>query len=161
MTNDKSELRKVGELIKDAKVALVTTVDAYGKLVSRPLAVLDRDFEGELWFFTPEPSPKTDQVKINPQVNVAVQTDKGFLSISGTASISHDRVKIDELWNTGAEAWFEGGKEDPSVALLRVDATTVEYWAIDAPKIVQVFKYAKAVATGTRPDVGESKTLHL
>jgi general stress protein 26 len=24
--------------------------------------------------------------------------------------MSHDRAMIDELWNSGAEAWFEGGQ---------------------------------------------------
>ena len=47
----------------------------------------------------------------------------GFLSIAGTAIVSKDQAIIDELWNKYAEAWFEQGREDPTVALLQVKPT--------------------------------------
>jgi len=59
------------------------------------------------------------------------------------------------------EAWFENGREDPTVALLRVDARSAEFWAIDKPGIVRAFEVAKALVTKTTPDVGENKTVSL
>jgi Pyridoxamine 5'-phosphate oxidase like len=47
-------------------------------------------------------------VRINDQVNVAMQIGNDFLSIAGTATVSRDQTMIDELWNRYAEAWFEG-----------------------------------------------------
>jgi general stress protein 26 len=35
---------------------------------------------------------------------------------------------IDRLWNPYVEAWFEGGKDDPKVTLLRFDAENAEIW---------------------------------
>ena len=86
MTANSDEIAQLADLISDAKTALVTTVGPDGRLVSRPLAVLDRPFDGDLWFLTPDPSPKTEQVRINDQVNVAMQIGNDYLSIAGTAS---------------------------------------------------------------------------
>ncbi len=72
-----------------------------------------------------------------------------------------DAAKIDELWDTSAQAWFEHGREDPKVALLKVTAHTAEYWATDEPKPLVLFKYAKAAVTGGQPKVGESHTVDL
>ena len=151
----------IEKLVAKASIALVTTVAEDGALVSRPLAVQQREFDGDLWFFTEDPSAKTDQVRANDQVNVAIQAGHGWLSVSGRGSVSKDPAKIDELWNTGAEAWFEQGRDDPSVALLRVEAVTAEYWTSKAPMVVTLAKYAKAAVTGGRPDVGESKVVEL
>ncbi len=155
------EQQKVADLIEKAKVALVTTVAEDGSLVSRPLAVQQREFDGDLWFFTQDPSPKTDQVRANPQVNVAIEAGNGWLSVSGTASVTKDEAKIDELWNTGAQAWFEQGREDPAVALLKVEADTAEYWTAESPKVVTLAKYAKAAVTGGQPDIGDNAVVDL
>lgn len=155
------EIDKVSKLIESAKIAVVTTVGEEGQLVSRPLAMQQREFDGTLWFFTQDPSPKTEQVAVNDQVNVSLQVNNGWVSIAGTASVSRDRAMIDELWSAGAEAWFENGKEDPTVALLRVKADSAEYWTVESPKVVSAVKYAKAIITGDTPDVGDNATVQL
>ena len=156
------EQRKVADLVEKAKIAQVTTVADDGTLVSRPLAVQQRGaFDGELYFFTRDPSPKTDEVRANDQVNVAFEAGGGYLSVSGTATVSQDAGLIDELWGAGAEAWFEGGRDDPEVAVLTVHADTAEYWTIDSPKVVTYAKYAKALVTGQTPDVGENAVVDL
>jgi general stress protein 26 len=155
------EIAKIAELTKKARIALLTTVDSTGALVSRPLAMQDSEFDGQLWFFTQDPSPKVDDIAANSNVNVSMEAGNGWVSIAGTASVSHDQAKIDELWNKFAEAWFEKGREDPSIALIRVDADTVEYWSAEEPRAVTLLKTVKAMVTGGTPDVPESKTVGL
>ncbi len=160
MTASQEQLATVAALVKAAKFATLTTVTADGRLVSRPLAVQDVEFEGDLWFFTQDPTHKTEEIAANPQVNAALQSGKGYLSISGTASIVHDEAKIDELWNSSAEAWFPEGRDD-SIALVKVHAETAEYWSTDDPKPVVLFKVVKAAVTGGQPDIGENDTVQL
>jgi general stress protein 26 len=155
------ERETLAKLLKKARIALITTVSADNQLVSRPMAVKERDFDGDLWFFTEDPSHKTDEVRTNPEVNVALESGSGWVSIAGTAEVVTDTAKIDELWDTGAEAWFEEGRKDPRVALLKVTAHTAEYWATDEPKPLVLFKYAKAAVRGGQPKVGESHTVDL
>jgi general stress protein 26 len=161
MTDTTSEVQQVGALISKARFAFVTTSAADGRLLSRPLAVLERDFDGDLYFFTMEPSSKTDQVAADSQVNVSMQCGDDYLSIAGTASVTRDQQLIDELWNAHAEAWFEQGREDPAVALLKVHADSAEYWTMDSPKPINVIKYAKAILTGDQPDVATNTSVDL
>ena len=139
----------------------MTTIGADGELHSRPLAILEDDFEGTVWFFTQDPSPKTEEIASHPEVNVAVGDDKGYLSLSGTASIDHDQARIDKYWNPYAEAWFEQGRTDPSVALLRVDVSSAEIWDTDRPPVVKAFETLKGIVTKTPPDVGENTTVQI
>lgn len=151
------ELETIQSIMREAKFATVTTVGADGRLYSRPLAVLPHDFEGTVWFFTPDPSPKTEAVRLDPNVNVAYADGVSHVSLSGMASVTRDRALIDEFWNPWAESWFEGGRDDPSVALLQVDASSVEFWHVDKPGVVRAFEVARALITKDAPDVGQSR----
>lgn len=157
----KEELEQLQSLIGKARIGIITTVNEEGHLVSRPMAVKEREFDGDLWFFTEDPSHKTDEIRSNPQVNVALESGKGWVSLAGRAEVVKDAAKIDELWDTGAQAWFEEGRGDPKVALLKVTAHTAEYWASDDPKPLVLLKYAKAAVTGGRPTIGEARIVDL
>jgi general stress protein 26 len=161
MTTSEEDTEKIATLVKAARIGVLTTQTKDGQLVSRPLAMQEIEFTGDLWFFTQDPSPKVDDIGHNDQVNVAFDSGKGWVSLSGVASVSHDKAKIDELWNTAAEAWFPDGKDDPSVALIRVEAESAEYWSSDDPKPVALIKVAKAALTGGQPDIGENKTVEF
>jgi general stress protein 26 len=158
---DTDDTERLRTLIDKARIGIITTTTADGHLVSRPMAVKEREFDGDLWFFTEDPSHKTDEVRANPQVNVALESGKGWVSLAGSAEVVKDAAKIDELWDTSAEAWFTDGRSDPKVALLKVTAHTAEYWSTDDPKPLVLLKYAKAAVTGGRPNVGEARTVDL
>ena len=161
MTASTDDISTVAELIKASRIALFTTVNSHGQLTSRPLAVQEVEFDGDLWFFTQHPSDKTEEIAANPQVNVSLESGKGYISVAGTAELVHDEAKIDELWSTRVEAWFPQGREDPAIALIKVHADAAEYWSTDDPKPVIFFKVAKAALTGGQPDIGENKTVDL
>ena len=82
MTND-DDLTTISTILHGARFATVTTRGAHGELHSRPLAILEDDFTGTLWFFTQDPSPKTDDVandgvvwgERQPFVRVAIFSD--------------------------------------------------------------------------------------
>ena len=158
---DDDDMKTIARLVKSAKIALLTTITSTGHLHSRPLATQETDFDGDLWFFTQDPSSKVDDIRAHNQVNAAFESGKGYLSIAGTATIVHDRAKVDELWTPAVEAWFPDGKDDPTVALIKVNAESAEYWATNEPGVVTMFKIAKAVVTHTQPDVGDNKSVDL
>ena len=51
-----------------------------------------------------------------------------FAAIHGELVIDNDRATIDRLWNRFVAAWYEGGKEDPKLLLLRLDADRAQVW---------------------------------
>ena len=58
-----------------------------------------------------------------------------FATIHGTVTLDTDWAVIDRLWNRYVAAWYEGGKDDPKLALLRLDPERAEIWA-DASSIL-------------------------
>jgi general stress protein 26 len=151
----------VRTILKAARTASVTTRTAEGDLHSRPLAVIEDDFDGTLWFFTADPSPKTQDLAVHPEVNVSVGDGKGWLSFSGTARVSRDAARIDRYWNPWASAYFENGREDPSVALLEVTVSSIHYWDLDKPAIATAYEVVKGIVTRSAPDVGDDGVLRL
>ena len=83
-----------------------------------------------IWFFT---SSDNELVKKLGQHNRAIATytsrdHKLFATIHGSLALETDRAMIDRLWNKYVEAWYEGGKNDPKLRLLRLDAERGEIW---------------------------------
>jgi general stress protein 26 len=143
---------KVAELIKDINIAMMTTEAEDGLLHSRPMATQKTEFDGTLWFFTGLRTGKISEIDWNPEVNLSY-SDGGankFVSVSGTAEIVDDRAKKEELWSDIYKAWFPQGLDDPDLCLLRVDVTFAEYWDVPSGKMVQVFGFLKAIASGER-----------
>mgnify|MGYP002777676407 CR=1 FL=1 len=155
-------MEKVRDLIGSIKIGMLTTQDSAGRLVSRPMAVMQMDEEGSLWFFTRDDSAKTEQVARDYHVNVAFAhpDDASYVSVSGTAREIHDRAKIDELWSPAAKPWFPEGKDDPSLSLLQVRTDTAEYWDSTSSRMVRLFEMARAALTGDTYKEGENKLVH-
>ena len=83
----------------------------------------DEDERGPIWFFT---SKDNDLVKSLAQSQRAVVhfSSKGhelFASLHGELTLDNNRQIIDQLWNSFIAAWFEGGKDDPKLQLMRLD----------------------------------------
>jgi general stress protein 26 len=145
-------IAKVGELIKNIKMAMLTTEAEDGLLHSRPMATQQTEFDGTLWFFTGLSSGKVNELEWNPEVNLsyAEPSDSRYVSISGNGEIVQDRGKMQELWNELYRAWFPRGLDDPDLGLLKVEVSSAEYWEAPSGKMVQIFGFLKALATGER-----------
>jgi general stress protein 26 len=152
MDKVQNDVAKLGELIKDIRVAMLTTVDNEGRLHSRPMETQQSEFDGTLWFFTDSESEKVHELERDRHVNLsyAKPDDQRYVSVSGTASTVRDQAKMKELWSPLHKAWFPKGLDDPNIALLRVDVDRAEYWDAPSSATVRLFGFAKAVLTGKR-----------
>src|SRR5688572_29737183 len=115
-------IAKLKELITDIDFAMLTTING-GHLRSRPMSTQEYEGNDMLWFFTSNETHKVDEIEADSRVNVAYSKpdDNVYVSISGRASISKDRAKMEELWNPVLKAWFPDGLEDPTLCLLKVN----------------------------------------
>lgn len=143
-------IKKLHDLIKDIKFAMLTTVEEDGTLRSRPMVTQQSKFDGNLWFFTNAKAPKVDEAQHNQHVNVsyAAPNDQKYVSVSGTAQLVRDRKIIEELWSPLYKAWFPKGVDDPDVALLKVSVDKAEYWDSPSSAVVRLVGFVKAVVTG-------------
>jgi len=106
---------------------------------ARPMtAQLEHDDRGPIWFFTARDNTIVKKLAAQSNRTIATFTSKGhdlFATIHGTVRLDTDRAVIDRLWNRYVAAWYEGGKDDPKLALLRLDPERAEIWA-DASSIL-------------------------
>ncbi|GMU05177.1 MULTISPECIES: pyridoxamine 5'-phosphate oxidase family protein [Corallococcus] len=151
----------LGKLIHGIKVAMMTTVDTDGSLRSRPMWTYDKDFDGELWFFTNDHTHKVDEVQKDHHVSLAYSdpTRDRYVSVSGRCALIRDKAKAKELWNPSLKAWFPQGLDDPNLALLRVSVEKAEYWDTPNSKMVQLVGFVKAVLTGEKYHPGDNQKL--
>lgn len=113
------------------------------------MAIADRTEEGRVWFVTSVDSAKLEELTEHPDVNVAMQQDSSFLSISGTARATRDPNRIRELWNDALGVFFSEGPNDPTLLLLEVVPTYVEYWDRSGVEAIKfMFASAKSAVTG-------------
>ncbi len=163
-TDHADDVRRVAELVDSARISMLTTMTADGKHVSRPMALQDVEFDGDLWFFCYDDSPKAEQIRANPQVNVSFSNDKQseWTSVSGTAQVVHDRARAEELWALPLQAWFPDGLDTDGLSLIKVQVDSAEYWDSPSSKVRQVLGMAKAAIT-RNPDAfpGENRTVEL
>ena len=110
-------------------------------------------------------SNKLDELGFDPNVNLAYYRDgsREWVSVSGTAMVSQDRLAIHELYQPDWRAWFgdeggqrDGGPDDPRLALILVEVDSVTYMKVDKPKPLVLFEVVKGMVTGTRPNVGKA-----
>lgn len=156
--HDPATADKLWALIKDVRICMMTTNDG-GMLRSRPMWAQQDAFRGEVYFFTPAASHKTEELAADPRVNLSYADPKGqdYVSISGTARLSDDRGRIGELWTEGMRTWFPEGKDDPQLRLLIVTVEAAEYWDSPSSTMVHLYGYAKAVTTGKPPSPGDNQ----
>lgn len=162
MSDDQSgagNLKKLAELIKDIRVAMMHTYragaafDASAEHV-RPMYTqkIDPDtFTGELYFFTDFSSAKVGELRANSQVLLTYSAASGdrFVVARGVATCERDTAKATELWNIHAKGWWPEGPASPELVVIRVEITDAEYW--DGPnKLAYAMKLLSAVASGKR-----------
>jgi general stress protein 26 len=163
-SNTTDDRQKVWDLIKDIKIALMVTTGDGGKLHGRPMAAMNKDFAGELWFASREGAPKLGEIADHSQVLLAYSEpkDQNYVSVSGSAQSVRDTAKVKELWSEGMRVWFPKGPEDPGITLIKVTVETAEFWDAPASAWVYAYGYAKARLTGESPKhVGDNKVVNF
>jgi general stress protein 26 len=164
MASDYNALRKLNELIKYSRVAMMTTIREDGMPHSRPMATQQMETDGDLWFFTGWSTEKAREIELFPLVNLSYADPNGntYVSISGHAQLLRDPERARELWNPLYKAWFPKGLEDPDLALLKVTVEHAEYWDAPSGNMVPLAGLVRSIVTGKPPTVehGEMELHH-
>ena len=109
---------------------LMLGVDGVEDGHARPRTAQCEGESGPIWFFT-----STDNVLVQKLTQghraiaaFAAKDHDLFASIRDSLHRDDDRAVIERLWNPFVAAWYEDGKDDPKLALLRLDAEDAEVW---------------------------------
>lgn len=146
---------KIRHIVK-GEVAMFHTVDERGQSDVRPMATSGVDQDGTIWFMSRKDSPKNLQLRTNPkaQLTYSVHSRSEYLVLDGVANVLQDQDKTEELWSMFAKTWFPGGKDDPSITLIRFVPTGGHYWDTKHGKMVQLLGMVVGAVTGKETDNG-------
>lgn len=146
------------DLVKDFRTAMLVTKDAAGKLHARPMSVAELRADADAYFATSIDSPKIAEIEADPEAMITFQDGSQFAFISGHARVVRDRALIDRLWSETWRVWFPGGKDDPSLCLLKLEAREGEYWDNSGTKGLRyIFEGVKAIFQKERPETHETQ----
>ena len=140
--NNQEAINKMKELVGHANICFFVTWPGQAPLSARPMATQEVDDNGTFWFFSGQGSEKNLDINEDDRVQLFYSNPSKyeFLSVYGTATISKDRNRIEELWTPMAKAWFKGGKDAPSITLIQVIPEQAYYWDTKNNKVVSFLK---------------------
>ena len=149
------------EMIAEFDTCMVTTRDGT-KLRARPMAPRISRERGEILFVTDIRSHKVGEVEGDDQVACTFTKHGSYVAVSGTASVTQDRARIDEIWDAEIEAWMPQGKDGEGVGVFVIDPSQAEIWDVKANKVTQAWEFAKAyLGDKPQPDVSENVKVQL
>lgn len=126
--SDDHQIRTARSIMMSVPPCLLTTICADGDFYSVPLRTQEAEYHGRSWFIADRTSRTVQNLIARPHVKLFFANASSWLSLRGTASVVDDAAKKDELWNTFTKARFPGGKDDPSVCVIRVVGIGALYW---------------------------------
>ena len=121
--------------------------------------------EGEkpVWFLCKRDAELAEELHGGSQTAMAIVVSEDHhlhASIGGTLTAERDQARIDQLWNSIADAWLPEGRTSPDVILLRLDPQDGEVWLSDN-SFKLAWEVAKANYSGERAQSGERAHLSM
>ncbi len=107
-----------------------------------PMTGIAENARGPIWFFTAQANGLAEALEggasLDSLLMLASKDHELFATCGGKLSMNNDRDVIDRLWNPFVAAWYEDGKDDPKLRLLRFDPDVAEIWLNDSSLLAGV-----------------------
>lgn len=129
---DKTEIEsRFWQALRTDMTVMLGLAEGHGHAQPMTAQLHDRiEGRGPVWFFT---SSEVELVRAlgdgGPAAfHFASKGHELFACVEGRLTPDNDREKIDRLWNPFVAAWYEGGKDDPNLKLLRFEPDHAQIW---------------------------------
>ena len=144
-------------VIEKFSTALLITRTEQGQIRCRPMSIAEVREDADVWFVTCSDDGKSEEIRFDANVCVAMTDGKRHISLSGVAELDHDRERLKAMWNPHWQTFFPDGPEAENVVLLKVKADQGEFWDVGGMNGVQYLaRGAVAYFSGDRPKMDES-----
>lgn len=150
MTDNLKE--KFWDRLQDTRAGMLSTDSAPAVPMSHHA---DKN-SGTIWFITAKDTDlaKSAAASTRSQFLLSSADESLYARVDGALEAVTDRNMLDEIWSVFAGAWFEDGKDDPDIQLLRFTPREAEVWATDG-SVSFLYEVAKANLTDSKPDAGD------
>ena len=121
---------KFWKALKSDRTVMLSLSGVEGGMGQPMTAQIEGDEGGPIWFFT---AKDTDLVEALGErgpaaINFSSKDHDLFAAVEGELIADNDRAAIERLWNPFVAAWYEGGKDDPNLQLLRFEPGRAQIW---------------------------------
>ena len=142
-----NEQGRLAELVADLPIGMLTTFGGNG-MRSVPMARQRVEPDAAMWFITARSTRHVADIMVEPRVGLTFSSTDTWVALTGRAELVDDRQRLSELWNTFAEAWLPGGREDPDTTLLKVTLESGEYWDTPSGSVATLLSLIKSQLIG-------------
>lgn len=103
-------LEDLSSQLKKIDFCMLSTNAGSGRISSRPMSNNgDVEYDGDSWFFSYDDTRK-------------------IAEIEGIASLVRDKATFEKHWVADLERWFPEGIDTPGLVLIKVSASSIQYW---------------------------------
>lgn len=126
----------------------------------RPMAHQLRDGDEALWFITDKNTDIAAAAREGARAQHILACAHGqlYAAIDGALSVETREDVLDDVWSPMAAVWFDDGREDDDICLVRFSPAQAEIWTTDG-KAKSLYEFAKAGVTDDTPDMGDHAVL--
>lgn len=157
-------IEKLKDMVDKIDMGMMGTYQEGSEFIyAVPMSRQEVDEQGNIWYLLSSESEtyhNLEKIK-NLSILFSDTSNFNFLSLNGQAEISQDQARIDKYWNKMVEVWFEKGKEDPRIRVLKVVPSEAHYWDNKTNKLVTMFKVLSSAVTGQKLDIGREGELNV
>lgn len=128
-----------------------------------PMTHYPEDESNRVFFLTAAGTDAHEAAVDKKEVHYLICSDKHgvYCDLKGRLELVPDRQKLDDVWNAFAAAWFEDGKTDDAVRLIKFTPVTGELWLSPDSNTAFLVEMVKSGLTGGKPDLGTHEMLRF
>jgi len=128
----------------------------------RPMAHQVRSDERAFYFITAKGTDIADAAQNGSAAQHIIACAHGqlYAAINGTLHVETSRDKLNDIWSPIAAVWFDDGREDEDICLVRFTPKDADVWTTDGTAKT-LYEFGKAALTDDLPDVGDHAKLHF
>jgi general stress protein 26 len=149
---------RVWDILEKTGTGMLTTQFA-GGLRARPLEARPDRARRAIFFITDVRGLKDDEIAAAPDVCFTVidPDAKAYLSITARATVLRDPLLAAKYWKSTDDVWWPDGPQDRFARVLWLEPLRAELWDGPASDAVARHEFARARATGEKPNLGENR----
>lgn len=128
----------------------------------RPMAAqFDDDLPNALYFFTTRDNAlaMTLSQSHRGMVSFASKGHDLWASIHGTLTVEPDPAIVEKFWSPMVSAWYDEGKEDPNLIVLKFDMGRAEIWTSTTGDVLTYI--ATALLKGNASEAAEENVAQV
>jgi len=142
------------EHLKGAKFVMLGSPEPNEHM--QPMAPQIDDEGGAIWFYANTSSDIVKAVNARPgDVHMCVTENDYQACLRGSIQEEKNDATIEKYWSSVVAAWFEGGRSDPDLTMLKFQPKDAAIWASSKNPITFAWEIAKANMKDRTPDVGD------